>query len=171
MGFQARARDFPRRNHLISGLSLDVMVIEAALRSGSLITAHAAADQGREVFAAPGSPLDHRIRGANALIKGGATLVESAADVIEALGPAMSAPKPPAPRRSRFEAALEPPSAAAAGKIVSRFSPTPVHLNDLARLLGAPLSEVAAAVVELEFAGRAASLPGGYVALASSAFA
>src|SRR6185436_5046008 len=88
MGTVARARDFPRRNSIISGLSRAVVIIEAALRSGSLITARAAADQGRDVMAAPGSPLDPRSRGSNALIKQGATLIESAADVIEALGDA-----------------------------------------------------------------------------------
>ena len=95
LGAIARARDFPRRNHIISGMSLGVVVIEAALRSGSLITARAAADQGRDVMAVPGSPLDMRARGSNALIKNGATLVESAEDILAALGePAIARTRP-----------------------------------------------------------------------------
>src|SRR5262249_2737009 len=86
LGLVARARDFPRCNHIISGLSRGVVVIEAALRSGSLITARAAAEQGRDVMAVPGSPLDARAGGSNALIKNGASLVENAADIIAALG-------------------------------------------------------------------------------------
>lgn len=169
LGFQARARDFPRRNHLISGLARGVVVIEAALRSGSLITAHAAADQGREVLAVPGSPLDHRFRGANALIKAGATLVESAEEVATALGAAPTgglAPRRPSPPLG----ADDGPVPGLAGALSRLLSPTPMHLNDLARHAAAPLGAVAAAVMELELEGRAASLPGGYVALGSSAF-
>ena len=84
LGHEPRARDFPRRNRLISGVSLGVVVVEAAQRSGSLITARMAAEQGREVFAVPGSPLDPRAAGTNDLIKQGATLATEAADVINA---------------------------------------------------------------------------------------
>lgn len=166
-GAAPRARDFPRRNSIISGLSRAVVVIEAALRSGSLITARAAADQGREVMAAPGSPMDPRCHGANALIKQGATLVESAADVIEALGGA------PAPRPMLHGPLFEEREVPAGlpKKIAALLSPTPVHLNDLARLTKAPLGDVAAALTELELSGQAASLPGGYAALSGAAFA
>ncbi len=167
LGSVARARDFPRRNSIISGLSRAVVVIEAALRSGSLITARAAADQGREVMAAPGSPLDQRARGANALIKQGAALIESAEDVLAALGQTRA----PAPAQLLFEPQqAEPAPPGLAKKIASLLSPTPVHLNDLARLARAPLGAVAAALMELELEGRAASLPGGYAASAGAAF-
>jgi DNA processing protein len=107
LGTIARARDFPRRNAIISGVSRAVVIIEAALRSGSLITARAAANQGRDVMAAPGSPLDPRARGTNALIKQGATLIENAADVIEALGDA-APPHRPAVRRRGASAGAGP---------------------------------------------------------------
>ena len=89
MGWEPRARDFPRRNRLISGLSLGVVIIEAAKRSGSLITARFALEQGREVFAVPGSPLDPRAEGTNGLIKQGATPVTETADIVSALRPIM----------------------------------------------------------------------------------
>ncbi|HWA01861.1 MAG TPA: DNA-processing protein DprA [Caulobacterales bacterium] len=167
LGFVARARDFPRRNHIISGLARGVVVIEAALRSGTLITARAAAEQGRDVLAVPGSPLDPRARGCNALIKSGATLVEGAEDVIAALeGNVALRPRSPGPLFA--EPIPAPPGLAA--KIATLLSPTPIHINDLARLTEAPAGAVAAALVELEIEGAAASLPGGYAAAASASF-
>lgn len=168
LGFVARARDFPRRNHIISGLSHGVVVIEAALRSGTLITARAAAEQGRDVLAVPGSPLDPRARGCNALIRSGATLVESAADIIEALGESAPRPRPAGPLFADIEAPPPPPGLAQ--KIAALLSPTPIHVNDLARLADAPAGAVAAALMELELEGSAASLPGGYAAAASASF-
>ena len=174
-GTVARARDFPRRNYLISGLARAVVVIEAALRSGSLITARAAADQGRDVMAAPGSPLDPRARGANALIKTGATLIESAEDVIAALenvfGRTGAPLRPLSPGPLFDEARIEPAAPGLAEKIAALLSPTPVHVNDLARILEAPAGAVAAALMDLELDGAAASLPGGYAALPGSGFA
>jgi DNA processing protein len=98
LGAVPQARHFPRRNRLISGLSLGIVVVEAAPQSGSLITARLAAEQGREVMAVPGSPLDPRHRGTNQLLRDGATLVESAADVIAALGPLAPDQHRPQPR-------------------------------------------------------------------------
>src|SRR6185436_16869924 len=126
MGTVARARDFPRRNSIISGLSRAVVIIEAALRSGSLITARAAADQGRDVMAAPGSPLDPRSRGSNALIKQGATLIESAEDVIAALGD-VAPPLRPNAIGPLFDGDSEPPPPGLPGKIAALLSPTPIH--------------------------------------------
>jgi DNA processing protein len=170
LGAVARARDFPRRNSIISGVSRAVVIIEAALRSGSLITARAAADQGRDVMAAPGSPLDPRARGSNALIKQGATLIEGADDVIAALGDA-AAPLRPQSIGPLFEIEAAPAPPGLPGKIAALLSPTPIHVNDLARLLEAPAGVVAAALTELELNGQAASLPGGYAASSGAAFA
>ncbi|KAF0177363.1 MAG: DNA processing protein [Caulobacteraceae bacterium] len=170
LGFQARARDFPRRNHIISGMSLGVVVIEAAQRSGSLITARAAGEQGREVMAVPGSPLDPRSRGSNALLKQGAILVESAEDVAEALKatPLSVRARAPAPLFDRDDDAA--PRDALVEKIARLLSPTPVHVNDIARLVKEPAGVVAGAIMELELQGRAASLPGGYAASPGAAF-
>lgn len=168
LGHKARAKDFPRRNHIISGLSSCIVVVEAAERSGSLITARAAGEQGRDVMAVPGSPLDPRARGGNALLKEGAILVESADDVLAAMAAA------PRPIRPTQPLPLFDPDAAArragpggdalAGRLAGLLSPTPVHLNTLARLLDAPVGAVGAALTELELDGRAVSLPGGYAA-------
>jgi DNA processing protein len=170
LGSVARARDFPRRNAVISGLSRAIVVIEAALRSGSLITARAAADQGRDVMAAPGSPLDPRARGSNALIKQGATLIENAEDVIAALG-CGEPPLRPLSTGPLFSEETPAPPPGLPRKIAALLSPTPIHVNDLARVLEAPTGAVAAALTELELSGQAASLPGGYAALSAAAFA
>lgn len=169
-GMVARARDFPRRNYIISGSAQGVVVIEAALRSGSLITARAAGEQGRDVMAAPGSPLDPRARGSNALIKNGATLVENAEDVIAALGEFSIKPRPFSPGPLFADASAEPPAPGLARKLAGLLSPTPIHVNDLARLASAPAGAVAAALMELELEGGAASLPGGYAASAGASF-
>lgn len=169
----ARARDFPRRNHIISGLSLGVVVVEAALKSGSLITARAAAEQGREVMAAPGSPLDPRARGVNALIKEGAALIETAHDILQHI---RAAPRPawqwadPAILQPQEEVEDRAPDPALLGRLARLLSPTPMHINDLARTADAPISEISAALMELELEGRAASLPGGYAASSLAAF-
>lgn len=167
LGAVARARDFPRRNHVISGLSLGVLVVEAAQRSGSLITARAAAEQGREVMAAPGSPLDPRASGSNGLIKQGAALIENAADVLAALQAApRTLRRKPAPRL--FEEAPDyPDTDPTRARLAAMLSPTPIHLNDLARQLGVPLNLAAAALTDLELDGRAASLSGGYAVSAT----
>ena len=170
LGTVARARDFPRRNAIISGVSRGVVIVEAALRSGSLITARAAADQGRDVMAAPGSPLDPRARGSNALIKQGATLIEDANDVIVALGEGPPRLRPLSAGSLFTETQAMPLPAGLPKKIAALLSPTPIHVNDLARLVEAPAGAIAAALTELELEGRAASLPGGYAASSGAAF-
>jgi DNA processing protein len=154
--WQARAQDFPRRNRIISGLALGVVIVEAAARSGSLITARFAGEQGREVFAVPGSPLDPRAEGTNGLLKQGATLVTEADDVIATLQPIMGLSRGPLLAE---EPEHEPPSATDPGaeqraRIVSLLGPTPVAIDDLVRLSQSPPSVVRTVLLELELAGR-----------------
>src|SRR5947208_6372827 len=132
LGHVPRAHDFPRRNRLISGASLGVVVIEAAHRSGSLITARMAAEQGREVFAVPGSPLDPRAAGTNDLIKQGATLVTEASDVINAVQPIMA--RPLALEEPDNEYSEADPDAGERARIVALLGPSPVLLDDLIRM-------------------------------------
>lgn len=163
-GHAPRAQDFPRRNRIISGLSLGVVVIEGALRSGSLITARNAADQGREVMAVPGNPLDARAGGCNALIRDGATLVRHAEDVAEALAAHLATPlRPPVP-----VPVPEPPGAGPdlAGRLLDLLGPSPVEEDALTRDLAAPAATVAAALLDLELEGRVRRHPGGRVSLA-----
>jgi len=158
-GTRAQARDFPRRNRIISGLSRGVIVVEAEIRSGSLITARLTAEQGREVFAVPGSPLDPRSRGPNALLRDGATLCERVEDVLDALGILRAArikPRPPAP--VEISADLDK---ATLGAVEALLSPTPTPRDDLARSLGLPVAVVSGALLELSLVGRARLLPGG----------
>lgn len=153
-GHDVQARDFPRRNRLISGLSLGVIVVEAELRSGSLITARTALEQGREVFAVPGHPLEPRSTGPNSLLRQGATLVESGDDVIAALQQA--APTLRAPTGPGFMGVPLAPEALTrlVGALDELVSTTPMTLDELARETGAGVGAVAAALVELELAGR-----------------
>jgi DNA processing protein len=141
-----------------------VVVVEAELRSGSLITARLAGEQGREVFAVPGSPLDPRARGANDLIRQGATLVEEADDVLRVLDalPGLGDREPPPYRAAA-------PGADAAGddlhaRLEGLLSPAPIPIDELARAAGAPTSHVLAALMELALAGRVELMPGGTVA-------
>ena len=165
MGWEPRGRDFPRRNRLISGLSLGVIIVEAAKRSGSLITARFALEQGREVFAVPGSPLDPRAEGSNGLLKQGAVLVTQAEDVLDVLRPiAERAPAPPAEEPSHDMPSTEPAPDARA-RIVGLLGPTPVSIDDLIRLSGLPASIVQITLLELELAGRLTRQRGGLVAL------
>jgi DNA processing protein len=164
LGHVPRARDFPRRNRLISGASLGVVVVEAAHRSGSLITARIAAEQGREVFAVPGSPLDPRAAGTNDLIKQGATLITEAADVIQAVEPIMGRPielrEPDDDAPSDFE-----PNASDRTRIVDLLGPTPLLLDDLIRMAGTSPAIVRTVLLELELAGRLERHGGGLVSL------
>ncbi|HML13720.1 MAG TPA: DNA-processing protein DprA [Xanthobacteraceae bacterium] len=167
LGWEPRARDFPRRNRLISGLSVGVVIVEAAQRSGSLITARFALEQGREVFAVPGSPLDPRAQGANSLIKQGATLVTEAADVIAAVEPILGRAivRPPAPpaETAPFEGETAPQPDGADSDIAGLLGPTPVAIDDLVRLSGASAATVRRVLLELELAGRIERHGGGLV--------
>jgi len=161
-GRTATAKDFPRRNRIISGLSRAVVVVEAELLSGSLITARLAAEQGREVLAVPGSPLDPRARGTNDLIRQGAALCEGVDDVVRALEgfggfrePERPFAPPPIPD-TEIDTVRE--------RVAALLSPTPVSRDELVRAAGAPAPVVFAALVELTLAGRAELLPGGLVA-------
>lgn len=175
LGTQPTARHFPRRNRLISGLSLGVVVIEAALRSGSLITARMAAEQGRQVLAVPGSPLDPRAQGCNRLIRGGATLVESAEHVLEALAPQISAPllREPSPMPPRpFSITVpqggdgaEADRARAMAEVLERLSPTPTAVDELLRDCQLSPPVVLTVLLELELAGRIERQPGNRISL------
>jgi DNA processing protein len=157
-GFAPRGKDFPRRNRLISGISLGVVVVEAAERSGSLITARLAGEQGREVFAVPGSPLDPRSAGTNNLIKQGACLVTSARDIVDALAPILGRPVEP------FEPELSAPEEGAAPvpdiaqsereRIVGVLGPSPVDIDEIARVTGIAVRKVHIVLLELDLAGK-----------------
>jgi DNA processing protein len=169
-GTEPQARHFPRRNRIIAGLSRGVIVVEATLQSGSLITARLALEQGREVFAVPGSPLDPRARGPNDLIRQGAVLTESAADVLAALDRGeperVSEPRPEAgyrapPPRPPDEAELD-----AARPLIRRLlGPTAVSTDELIRLSRLTPALVVTILLELELAGRLERQPGGIVVL------
>jgi DNA processing protein len=170
VGTEPQARHFPRRNRLISGVSLGVVVVEAALRSGSLITTRFALEQGREVFAVPGSPLDPRCRGTNDLIRRGAGLVEGAEDILNALqGPLQGSHaelprRPVAPvlsnglvRNNELERAH--------AQIVEALSPSPVPVDELVRQCQLSPAIVATVLLELELAGRLERHPGNQISL------
>ncbi len=159
-GVRPQARHFPRRNRLISGITLGTVVIEAALRSGSLITARLAGEQSREVFAVPGSPLDPRAGGTNKLIKDGAVLVAKADDVLEVISDLKNRQNG---QQDFFANQDEPfleydpqdlPDMTVQQKILSLLSPSPTHIDDLVRESGACVGDVHTALLELELAGR-----------------
>jgi DNA processing protein len=160
LGHVAQARDFPKRNRVISGLSLATVVVEAAERSGSLITARFALEQGREVLAVPGSPLDPRARGSNRLIKQGAALVESADDVLQAIE-GISTPSFDEPFAERYDPHLTEVPPALLRAVCEALSPTPVRVDEIVRAVDAPHHLVLAALAELELAGEAVTHVGG----------
>jgi DNA processing protein len=164
-GLQPRDKDFPRRNRIIAGLVYGVVIVEAAARSGTLVTARYANDLGREVFAIPGHPLDPRAEGTNRLIKQGATLVTEAAEVVEVLGPILGLEE----RRTDFALPTEPTQADAARAklatpdvtaedvlraVLSALGPAPVAVDAIARQTGLNVQAVQVALLELDLAGR-----------------
>lgn len=164
MGVTPQARHFPRRNRIISGLSRAVVVVEAAAKSGSLITARDALDQGREVLAVPGHPFDARAAGCNLLIRDGATLVRSAEDVIEAL---------PRQQAEQFEKvphpeAIQKPCPSGVDlhhEILTRLGPSPIAEDQLIRDISATAGEIGPALVDLELEGHIQRQPGGLLSL------
>ena len=169
-GIEPQARHFPRRNRIIAGLAAGTLVVEGAPKSGSLITARIAAEAGREVMAIPGSPLDPRAQGCNLLIREGATLVQTAADIIEALSAFGSGPQ----LGMRFKAAETTPlydhipadaGDAERDTIAALLSPTPVAIDELVRLSGLAPPVVATVLLDLELGGSVARHAGGRVSL------
>lgn len=166
------ARHFPRRNRLISGLSLGVLIVEAALKSGSLITARMAAEQNREVFAVPGSLLDPRAEGTNKLIQDGAHLALSAEDILRELKSLRLRPLND-PTGDRWKGApnllgQHPPKEPEEGlrlRLLEILSPTPVQIDEVIRAAGAPTADVLIVILELELAGRIERQPGNKINL------
>jgi DNA processing protein len=158
-GFVPRGKDFPRRNRIISGVSLGVLVVEAARRSGTLTTARMAGEQGREVFAIPGHPLDPRAEGTNMLLKSGATLVTEPDDILSALAPLLRERPPifhpedptpvPSPEPSQAPIADGDPE-----KVFEALGPAPVDIDELGRATGLSARSIQVALVELALAGR-----------------
>ncbi|MCX8951998.1 DNA-processing protein DprA [Ruegeria sp. NA] len=164
MGVTPQARHFPRRNRIISGLAQAVVVVEAAAKSGSLITARDALDQGREVLAVPGHPFDARAAGCNLLIRDGATLVRSADDVVEALpqqGDLIFAKPEEPPAKQPRSAALD-----LKAQILERLGPSPIAEDQLLRDIAASAGDLGPALVDLELDGRIQRQPGGLLSLA-----
>ena len=160
-GWKPRAQDFPRRNRLISGMSLGVVVVEAARRSGSLVTARLAGEQGRLLFAVPGNPMDPRAAGTNRLIRAGAELITQASDIVQAVAPMMGGVESPTPKS--FADWIDPADAAlpvpelpdnARAQVINALSPSPVDIDTLIRQSGLSAREVNVALMELDLAGR-----------------
>lgn len=167
MGMEPRAQLFPRRNRIISGLSVGVLVVEAAKKSGSLITARMALEQGRDVFAVPGSPLDPRANGTNDLIRQGAILTEKISDILEHAGNMPSLFSEPG---SCLQEPIYPPVSeedidAGRQKVLENLSTSPVPVDELARSCQLSLPVVLTVLLELELAGRLDRQPGHQVAL------
>ncbi|MBV2361664.1 DNA-processing protein DprA [Thalassococcus sp. CAU 1522] len=175
MGLQPIARHFPARNRIVSGLTRAVVVVEAAAKSGSLITARCALDQGREVLAVPGHPFDARASGCNMLIRDGARLVRNAEDVIEVSGQAERQPRldltPPAPNPASPPQPVAKPqrslreTAALHSQILARLGPSPIAEDQVIRDLGAPSGAVLPVLTDLELDGKIRRQPGGMLSL------
>lgn len=169
LGQKPFAQSFPRRNRIVSGLSKACVVVEATMRSGSLITARLAGEQGREVMAVPGSPLDPRAEGPNHLIREGATLVRNAGDVLESLmnfsGRAMREPFPASPPFLIAAEELEDSGPDAQEEVLSSLSHAPISIDELLRACHLTLPALQTVLLELELAGRVRRLPGNRISL------
>ncbi|MCC0033674.1 MAG: DNA-protecting protein DprA [Hoeflea sp.] len=170
MGWEPRARDFPRRSRLIAGVALGLVVIEAAERSGSLITARRAADFGRLVFAVPGSPLDPRAAGTNGLLKDGAIVTTASGDVIDALAPSSRLFPDDEPLFEEPEgddgARFTEPHDDERSRVIEAMGPSPAEIDDIIRHTGVSAQTVYLVLIELDLAGRLHRHPGGMVSLA-----
>lgn len=183
-GFKPRGQDFPRRNRIISGISMALVVVEAAERSGSLITARMAGEQGRHVYAVPGHPLDPRAKGTNGLIRMGATMATSAEDILEDIAPAFSAcavsaaasdalsnetdgAEPPTPDSFKE---MPPPlpvsiTTSVRERVEKALSAAPVELDEICRSTGLAVRNVQIALLEISLAGRLEHHGSGLVSL------
>lgn len=169
-GWEPRARDFPRRNRLIAGIALGLVVIEAAHKSGSLITARMAANFGREVFAVPGSPLDPRCHGTNGLIRDGAQIVTATQDVIDAMAPIsrldLFTPNGAAePLHEDERPEVQTPGEDERMRIIEALGPSPAEIDDIVRLTGCSPQAVYLVLLELDLAGRLHRHPAGLVSI------
>lgn len=155
-GTKPQARHFPRRNRIISGLSSGVTIVEAAARSGSLITARFAADQGRDIYAVPGSPLDPRSAGANQLIKDGAVLVRSAEDILDELPTftVLTANYSKTKENKEFATNVDETPTASRTELTSLLSPNPIHIDELVRLSGRTANDVLTELQLMELDGK-----------------
>lgn len=170
-GWEPRARDFPRRNRLIAGVAMGLVVVEAATRSGSLITARLAGEFGRLVFAVPGSPLDPRCQGTNGLLKDGAMIVTASDDILQALAPLsqidlFTTPVAEEPMAENDRPLMLPPDESERTRIADALAITPVDIDDIIRHTRLPASSVYLVLLELDIAGRLHRHPGGLVSLA-----
>ena len=168
--FVPRGKDFPRRNRIISGISFGVLVVEAARRSGTLVTARLAAEQGREVFAIPGHPLDPRAEGTNRLLKSGATLVTEPDDLVSALAPLTGAyPTTPYEEAEPEQTAVPAPYAALSDsdrdRVLAALGTAPIDIDSLVRGTRLEIRQVQVALIELALAGRIERHGSGFISL------
>lgn len=166
-GWEPRAKDFPRRNRIVAGLALGLVVVEAAQRSGSLISARLAGEMGRLVFAVPGSPLDPRAAGTNGLLKDGAILVTEARDVAEQIAPLIGQPLPPPVSLEEPPdfSATPPPADDDRSRVVEALGPVPVGVDEIIRHTGLHPAQVFMILLELDLAGRLERHAGGSISL------
>ena len=164
-GWEPRQRDFPRRNRIVAGLALGLVVVEAAQRCGSLISARLAGEMGRLVFAVPGSPLDPRAAGTNGLLKDGAVLVTDARDVIEQIAPLVGQPPPLALQEPPDFSATPPPQDDKRARVIEALGPVPVGVDAIIRHTGLHPAQVFMILLERDLAGRLERHAGGSVSL------